>query len=293
MPAEGMALNDAKANAQLIAWALGKQKLDLYTPGPQDFAQGPQTFKELVKIAQLPLLSSNLVDVKKAKPAYQNFMRLRRGDLPLLIIALQDPGHWPKDTGLRVSDPILSAQKILAQQARPGDLVILVAVTNMDTALKWAQQLPELSAVLVAQRRMMSFFPREFIRPQDKGHVDGSSLPLMAAGHGGGQLIQMDIYYHAGDSLLRGGAVFEDAREQIDKAKKVLAIKPKDLAALEKTRQAQKILDQQKGLSHYRYRYVEMSADRAEGPMIKDEIRRRQKRNKPDASTGRSKTQYK
>ncbi len=197
-------------------------------------------------------------------------MRLQRGAVPLLILALQDPKTWPaKSSGLQAQSPVLAAQKILAQQARPGDLVLLVAVSDMDTAQDWAAKLPQVSAVFVAQRSMMSFFPREFVRPQDKGKIDGSSLPLMSAGHSGGQLVQLDIFYQPGDTTLRGGAVFEDAREQLAEANKILRKQPKNPGALGQREQAQKTLNRQKGLSHYRYRYVEMDLKKPEDAAVK------------------------
>jgi len=267
---ESPAHKDAVINARLIAKVLRLQKTNVYAPGPQDFLHGAQTFAQLAKIAQMPLLSSNLVDNKTHKATYKIFARLQQGPVPLLIIALQDPKNWPqKSSGLHTKDPILSAQQILANQARPGDVVILIAGSDMDTAQKWAKKLPELSAVLVAQRSMMSFFPREFVRPDEKGRIDGSSLPMMAAGHSGAQLIQMDIFYQSGDSLLRGGAVFEDARDQIAQARKMLKHKALDSEAQQQMQRAQKILHRQKDRTHYRYRYVEMDMHKAENAQAK------------------------
>lgn len=260
------AVPDDKRNAALIAQVLATAKIDAYSPGPSDLKYGKAYFLQLAKDAKLPLISSNLVVSEKGKAIFSTSMRFQRGGVSVLVLALQDPKTWPQDSGLTAQEPVAAAQAILKKDAKPGELVFLIANANMERALRWAEALPELSGVLVAQRGMMSFFPRELKRAHDKGLSDGSALPLMAAGHSGGQLIQLDIHYQPNDTVLRGGAVFEDAREQLKKAQQILARNPQDPDASKQRDQAKAILDRQRGKTHYGYHFVEMKPTLPQDP---------------------------
>ncbi|MFH1810216.1 MAG: hypothetical protein ABIJ09_15830 [Pseudomonadota bacterium] len=258
----------ALARARVIASALHRAELDALVPGPGDLGLGLARFDELVRAYKLPVVASNLVRVADRRPAYQSHVVRQLGGQRIVVVSALDPANWPPATGLDPTPALPALRGVLAKVARPGDHVVLVARMSSDAAARLAQGLPQVSVVLVAQRGLVSFLPREEARPGQHPERDGSSVPVVAAGQQGHYLVQFEVWAVRGDATWRGGAVTEDARERRELAVQRLVRRPEDAQARAEQAETAAWLERQRGKTRYRYRLLELDARLPDDPEV-------------------------
>ena len=268
LPRSGPLAEHARARAALIARGLQRAGVTALLPGPGDMALGRDTFDALVRARALPVLASNLVRQGDRTPAYRTHIVASIGRTRVVVVGVVDPETWPPATGLVATPPLPALQQVLGRVVRAGDPVVLVVRGDADSAEILARQLPQVSAVLVAQRGLVSFFPRELVRPGQRPELDGSSVPLVAVGQQGHNLAQFDVWAVPRDATWRGGAVSEDARERRDLARRRLAAQPDDRAAQSELEEVEALLQRQAGKTRYRYHLLELDDRQPEDPEI-------------------------
>jgi 2',3'-cyclic-nucleotide 2'-phosphodiesterase (5'-nucleotidase family) len=142
---------DAKFAFQLET--MGLMGYDAVGIGERELAFGYDRLKELAAKSKVPFVSSNLVDKKSGKPAFKQYVVVRKGGLRVGIFSVLGPKiELPANTGeqLTIDDPIASAQAMVATLRKQADVVVALTHLGRVEGEDLAAQVPGIDVVVLA-----------------------------------------------------------------------------------------------------------------------------------------------
>jgi len=133
--------------------------------GEQELALGKENWDRLKKQAKFPLVLSNLVDAE-GKPFFTPSLILNRGGLKIGVLALISPSLFPGSVtaafpGLRLKDPIATAQDLVKELKPQVDLIVLLSHLGMEADEKIPVQVEGINLIIGSHPGMQLFSPIE------------------------------------------------------------------------------------------------------------------------------------
>jgi 2',3'-cyclic-nucleotide 2'-phosphodiesterase (5'-nucleotidase family) len=133
--------------------------------GEQELALGKENWDRLKKQAKFPLVLSNLVDAE-GKPFFTPSLILNRGGLKIGVLALISPGLFPGSVtatfpGLRLKDPIATAQDLVRELKPQVDLIVLLSHLGMEADEKIPAQVEGINLIIGSHPGIQLFSPIE------------------------------------------------------------------------------------------------------------------------------------
>lgn len=121
-----------KAQAESVLGAYEKLGVDAFTPGPNDFALGPQTLIDMTTTAKVPTVSSNVVWRKNNNDLFPSFRSFTRGGKKIFVTGISGlTTAFAKD--IRFTDPTEALKKVLeTKAAKEADLKILLTTFDLE-----------------------------------------------------------------------------------------------------------------------------------------------------------------
>ena len=132
---------------------MGLMGYDAVGVGERELAFGYDRLKELAAKSKVPFVSSNLVDKKSGKPAFKQYVVVRKGGLKVGIFSVMGPKiELPANTGeqLTVDDPIASAQAMVTTLRKQADVVVALTHLGRVEGEDLAAQVPGIDVVVLA-----------------------------------------------------------------------------------------------------------------------------------------------
>lgn len=149
-----------------------KQSLDLLpiqvmNLGPDDL----HMWKELSqsKLKTTAIISTNLVPREKALPAPRRYAVVQipaqklglKKDLRLAFLGLTSPDQLRPNSPFVAQDPIDAVAKIKAEVLKQADYLIVLAEVPKPTAIRLAQENPEIYAIMMVERSVIQHTPEQ------------------------------------------------------------------------------------------------------------------------------------
>ncbi len=140
-------------------------KLDGLGLGELELALGKNNWDRLKKRANFPLVLSNLVDTE-GKPFFTPSLILNRDGLKIGVFALISPEFYPGAVtttfpGLRLKNPIATAQDLVKELKPQVDLIVLLSHLGMEADEQIAGQVEGINLIIGSHPGVQLFSPIE------------------------------------------------------------------------------------------------------------------------------------
>jgi 2',3'-cyclic-nucleotide 2'-phosphodiesterase (5'-nucleotidase family) len=124
-PGGALTLAQKQAKAKTVADMLQKLELDVFAPGPEDYALGTSFLKELAAKSKFQFLSTN-VNGADGKTLFKPYVMIEKGGIKIAVVSMT-PSSAVKEAGISVSDPVGTAESTLAPLRKDADLVVVLS----------------------------------------------------------------------------------------------------------------------------------------------------------------------
>ena len=124
--------------------------------GNREFHYIYAAFLRRARALPMPLLCSNLLDVKQRRPApFERELRIERGGVSLRLLALLAPQYrtgsgWERIFGWRFIAPERALADILAQPRAPADVTVVLSHLGLSADRRLAARFQQLGAIIGA-----------------------------------------------------------------------------------------------------------------------------------------------
>jgi 2',3'-cyclic-nucleotide 2'-phosphodiesterase (5'-nucleotidase family) len=154
----------AAAKATLMVEALNLMGYNALGIGDDDLALGRDFLVNLSKKAYAPFLCANLLDAASGKPVFQSQVIKEVAGLRVGIFGLISPDSFsgPQDArlkGLKISNPIETAQHIVKELKPNTDLIILLSHLGYPKDSELAQAAPGVQIIVGSHTGMSLTYP--------------------------------------------------------------------------------------------------------------------------------------
>ena len=154
-----------------MAKRMGELGYDAMVLGNHEMYLGP-ALREVIAATPFPVLATNL----KGGPAVQKFLVFDVKGLRVLVLGfLWEEYPWSLWPGLKMLDPIQTAQRVLAAEAPPHDLLIFLGHMDIERAERIARAFPECDLFVLGHDHLWLEEP-----------VWVGNVPIVQAGHRAG-----------------------------------------------------------------------------------------------------------
>ena len=123
--------------------------------GERELAFGIDRLKTLSARAKLPIVASNLVSKEGGKPVFLASRVVKKGNVKVGVFSLLSPKIELSAATLsqvQVEDPIVTAQKMVAELRKNADVIVLLAHLGRVEGEDLAAQVPGIDVVVLAHR---------------------------------------------------------------------------------------------------------------------------------------------
>lgn len=129
-----------RERSEMLTDFMNELGLDVFAPGPTDFALGLDTLKKIEKRAKFKFVSTNVVDAS-GKTVFPKFQKVKSGPYEVVVVSAYAPtAALPQ--GLKVV-PAKEAIEAALKEAGPAQLVVALSQQNKrDLDRKLVAQLP-------------------------------------------------------------------------------------------------------------------------------------------------------
>lgn len=137
--------------AKAIVAAFNHMGCDAITIGESDLLWGKEDLLEIVKGAQFPVISANLIDTKTGSPLFRPYVIKQMEGLRVGIFGLFPKPHGNTDgrfRGLAVLEPTEVAQRIVSTLREKADFVILLSHLGYPKDLELARNVKGINVIV-------------------------------------------------------------------------------------------------------------------------------------------------
>jgi 5'-nucleotidase/UDP-sugar diphosphatase len=121
--------------------------------GNHEFDYGRENLRDLMALADFPVISANVTEEAANAPFAEGFVWLEAGDERVLVIGLTTP-ETPTSTaprnvvGLEFGDPAAAAEAIINEYGEDADVIVALTHLGFENDLALAKAVPELDVVV-------------------------------------------------------------------------------------------------------------------------------------------------
>jgi 2',3'-cyclic-nucleotide 2'-phosphodiesterase (5'-nucleotidase family) len=115
-----------RRRTEVLTEIMNKMRLDVFAPGPSDFALGIETLRKAQGQANYKFVSTNVVD-KDGKTVFEPFTVVRHGDLAVAFVSITPSG---KVEGFEAIDPVKALSKWVPEARKKASFVVLLSQLN-------------------------------------------------------------------------------------------------------------------------------------------------------------------
>jgi 2',3'-cyclic-nucleotide 2'-phosphodiesterase (5'-nucleotidase family) len=152
------------AKANLMVEALNLMGYNAMGIGDDDLTLGKDFLISLSKKANFPFLCSNLVDGESGKPVFQSDIIKEVNGLRVGIFGLISPDTFsgpqdPRLKGMRIQNPVETAQRIVKELKPNTDLIILLSHLSYPKDSEMAQAAPGIQIIVGSHTGVSLTYP--------------------------------------------------------------------------------------------------------------------------------------